>query len=71
MGLGARIAELRLKKGFSLQEVADAVGVSKAHIWDLERKSGQPFNGFGAKTSPSIRRVDGIPHRGRYQCPGR
>ena len=37
MGVGARIVELRLKKGFSLQEVADAVGVSKAHIWDLEK----------------------------------
>lgn len=37
MGLGQRIAELRLKKGESLQQVADAVGVSKAHIWELEK----------------------------------
>lgn len=37
MALGARIAELRLRKSQSLQEVADAVGVSKAHIWELEK----------------------------------
>jgi transcriptional regulator with XRE-family HTH domain len=36
MALGARLKELRLKKGESLQEVADAVQVSKAHIWDME-----------------------------------
>ena len=37
MSLGARIAQLRLKRGESLQQVADAVGVSKAHIWELEK----------------------------------
>lgn len=37
MSLGARITELRLKKGESLQQVANAVGVSKAHIWELEK----------------------------------
>lgn len=37
MGLGARITELRLKKGESLQDVADAVAVSKAHVWELEK----------------------------------
>lgn len=37
MPLGARIKELRLKLGQSLQDVADAVGVSKTHIWALER----------------------------------
>ncbi len=36
MALGARLKELRLKKGFSLQDLADKVGASKAHIWDLE-----------------------------------
>ncbi len=41
MGLGARITKLRLKKGESLQQVADAVGVSKAHIWDLEKGNAQ------------------------------
>src|SRR5829696_3809750 len=37
VGLGARISELRLKSRQSLQDVADAVGVSKAHIWELEK----------------------------------
>lgn len=43
MALGARLKQLRLKKGESLQKVADQVGVSKAHIWDLETgKSANP-----------------------------
>lgn len=37
MGLGAKIAKLRLQKKESLQQVGDAVGVSKAHIWELEK----------------------------------
>ncbi len=37
MSLGFRLTHLRLAKGQSLQEVADAVGVSKAHIWELEK----------------------------------
>lgn len=37
MGFGARIAELRLKREESLQKVADAAGVTKTHIWELER----------------------------------
>lgn len=37
MSLGRRIAELRLARGESLQDVADAVEVSKAHIWELEK----------------------------------
>ena len=37
MSLGSRLTHLRLDKGQSLQEVADAVGVSKAHIWELEK----------------------------------
>lgn len=39
MSLAAKLKELRLKKGESLQRVADAVGVSKAHIWELEKGS--------------------------------
>lgn len=37
MGVGARITELRMKRNESLQRVADAVGVSKAHIWEIEK----------------------------------
>jgi len=35
--LGDRISRLRSQKGQSLQHVADAVGVSKAHVWEIER----------------------------------
>lgn len=49
MGLGARIAELRLSKEESLQQVADAVGVSKAHIWEMEK---------GRASNPSIALVE-------------
>jgi len=38
MSLALRLTKLRNQKKQSLQEVADAVGVSKAHIWDLEKK---------------------------------
>lgn len=46
MSLGARIAELRRARGESLQDVAEAVGVTKTHIWELERgRSANPtFN---------------------------
>ena len=36
MSLGAKIKALRLKTNQSLQDVADNVGASKNHIWDLE-----------------------------------
>jgi transcriptional regulator with XRE-family HTH domain len=34
--MAQRLKELRLKKGESLQDVADAVKASKAHVWELE-----------------------------------
>ena len=37
MDLGDRLNSLRRKSGQSLQSVADAIGVSKAHIWELEK----------------------------------
>ncbi|HTS40674.1 MAG TPA: helix-turn-helix transcriptional regulator [Xanthobacteraceae bacterium] len=45
MSLAAKLKELRIKKNKSLQQVADAVGASKAHIWDLE---------IGKSKNPSI-----------------
>lgn len=43
MALGARLKELRIRKRQSLQQVADAVKASKAHIWELETgKSSNP-----------------------------
>ena len=37
MTLGERLFDLRAKSGESLQDVADAIGVSKAHVWELEK----------------------------------
>jgi transcriptional regulator with XRE-family HTH domain len=51
MGLGARITKLRLGRGESLQDVADAVGVSKAHIWELEK---------GRTDNPSMKLLMGL-----------
>ena len=36
MSIGAKLKQLRLRRGESLQAVADAVGASKAHIWEIE-----------------------------------
>jgi len=36
MSVAARLKELRLRSRQSLQEVADAVNVSKTHVWELE-----------------------------------
>lgn len=38
MGLGPKIRQLRTDGDQSLQQVADAVGVSRAHIWELEKE---------------------------------
>jgi transcriptional regulator with XRE-family HTH domain len=45
MGLATKLKQLRIRKNKSLQEVADIVGASKAHIWDLET---------GKSTNPGI-----------------
>lgn len=37
MNLSERLNKLRLERGESLQDVASAVNVSKAHIWELEK----------------------------------
>ncbi|TGD45350.1 XRE family transcriptional regulator [Pseudotabrizicola sediminis] len=37
MSLSERLFELRQGSNTSLQKLADAVGVSKAHIWELEK----------------------------------
>jgi transcriptional regulator with XRE-family HTH domain len=48
VAFGLKIKDLRIKKGESLQNVADAVGASKAHIWELE---------LGKSKNPSIELV--------------
>ena len=36
MALASTLKKLRLNKSKSLQDVADAIGASKAHVWELE-----------------------------------
>lgn len=36
-GFGARLRALRMKNNLSLQALADRIGASKAHVWDLEQ----------------------------------
>jgi transcriptional regulator with XRE-family HTH domain len=45
MSLATTLKQLRMKKGQSLQQLADSVGCSKAHIWELE---------IGKSTNPSM-----------------
>lgn len=45
MSLAARLKALRVKNRQSLQDVADAIGASKTHVWDLET---------GRSSNPSI-----------------
>jgi transcriptional regulator with XRE-family HTH domain len=45
MPLGQKIKTLRSRRKESLQQVADGIGVSKTHIWDLER---------GVSANPSL-----------------
>jgi transcriptional regulator with XRE-family HTH domain len=51
MGFGAHIAALRRERGESLQDVASAVGVTKTHIWELER---------GRTENPSLNVIRGL-----------
>ena len=48
MSLAMRLQNLRTAKQQSLQEVADAISASKAHIWELEK---------GTAKNPSIELV--------------
>jgi transcriptional regulator with XRE-family HTH domain len=49
--LGARIKLLRDLRGMTLQQVADASGMTKSHVWELE--AGKSFN-------PSVNAVWGL-----------
>jgi len=35
--LGEKIRQLRMRKGWSLQQLADEAGVSKPHVYELEK----------------------------------
>lgn len=48
MSLATKLQKLRTAKRESLQDVADAIGASKAHVWELEK---------GTAKKPSIELV--------------
>ena len=37
MSLATRLHDLRVANRLSLQQVADRIGISKAHVWNLEK----------------------------------
>lgn len=51
MTFAVRLRESRERKGLSLQKLADKIGASKAHIWDLEK---------GRTTNPSLEILVGL-----------
>ncbi len=53
MRIGERLFSLRQKSGQPLQAVADAVGISKAHVWELEK---------GRSKNPSFELVQKLAH---------
>lgn len=48
MSFARRLHDLRIRNRMSLQQVADAVGISKAHVWNLEK---------GLSENPSVELV--------------
>ena len=49
--LGIRIKMLRDMRGMSLQQVADAAGMTKSHIWELEQ---------GRSSNPTVNAIWGL-----------
>jgi transcriptional regulator with XRE-family HTH domain len=49
--LGTRVKLLRKLRGMSLQRVADAAGLSKPHVWEMEQ---------GKSVNPTVNAVWGL-----------
>lgn len=49
--LGEEIAVARANGRLSLQEVADAAGFTKSHVWEVEK---------GRATNPTVAMIDGL-----------
>ena len=54
MPLGDKIKELRMKSGESLQDVASAIGASKAHVWEMESGRSKIRRLICSRSSPHI-----------------
>jgi transcriptional regulator with XRE-family HTH domain len=56
MSFAAKLKGLRMRSGKSLQQLADAIGISKAHLWDLESgKSSNPSTDLLKKLSDEFK----------------
>ena len=56
MSFGEKLNRLRVKNKLSLQDVATAVGISKAHVWNLEKgQSDNPSIELGVKLADLFR----------------
>jgi transcriptional regulator with XRE-family HTH domain len=51
MSLASKLKKLREKNRQSLQQVADGVGISKVHVWELEK---------GSSSNPSMDLIKGL-----------
>lgn len=51
MSLASKLKKLREKSRESLQQVADGVGISKVHVWELEK---------GSSKNPSLEILKGL-----------
>jgi transcriptional regulator with XRE-family HTH domain len=75
MSLNERLFELRQQSKKSLQNVADAVGVSKAHIWELEKgrtanpsfELVQKLAGYFGVTPDTLTGAKDVPHPAEQQ----
>ncbi len=53
---GNNLKELREKRGYSLQELGDMCGLSKAQLWQLEKPTANPT----LKTAYAIAKILGV-----------
>ena len=56
MSLATRLHDLRVANRLSLQQVADRIGISKAHVWNLEKgQADNPSMELGVKLADLFR----------------
>lgn len=51
---GSFITVLREKKDMTLQELADAAGISKSHLWEIEKNRTEPGFTLAYKISKEV-----------------
>lgn len=59
--ISRRVKELRVQRRLSLQDLADRIGCTKGHIWDLEQGRSKPFCYTGRVCSQRLGRFARVP----------